>query len=226
MAYAQLLVQIPIFAHLPGEELEHLSALLRSRRVDKGEVIFHQGDVGTSLFIIRKGQVAIRLSSDDGKEVILTLLDRGDFFGELALLDGEPRSTDAVAREESDLLILQREDFQRFLDSRPQVVKGLLAAMSRLVRRVTQLVHDSTFLDARTRLVRVLLELAEHQGKPTSEGVVITQKLTQSELANLCGLTRESANKWLRFYVREGLLSYEGGQITLVQPDKLSREAE
>ncbi len=226
MSYGQLLIQVPIFAHLQGEDLEQLSALLRPRRFDKGEVIFHQGDVGTSLFIIRKGQVAIRLSSDDGKEVILTLLDRGDFFGELALLDGEPRSTDAVAREESDLLILQREDFQRFLDSRPQVAKGLLAALSRLVRRVTQLVHDSTFLDARTRLVRVLLELAEHQGKPTNEGVVITQRLTQSELANLCGLTRESANKWLRFYVREGLLSYEGGQITLVQPEKLGREAE
>jgi CRP-like cAMP-binding protein len=226
VSYGQLLIQVPIFAHLQGEDLEQLSALLRPRRFDKGEVIFHQGDVGTSLFIIRKGQVAIRLSSDDGKEVILTLLDRGDFFGELALLDGEPRSTDAVAREESDLLILQREDFQRFLDSRPQVAKGLLAALSRLVRRVTQLVHDSTFLDARTRLVRVLLELAEHQGKPTNEGVVITQRLTQSELANLCGLTRESANKWLRFYVREGLLSYEGGQITLVQPEKLGREAE
>jgi len=226
VAYAQLLVQIPIFAHLQGEERCSSSSLLRSRRFDKGEVIFHQGDVGTALFIVRRGEVAIRLSSDDGKEVILTLLDRGDFFGELALLDGEPRSTDAVAREESDLLILQREDFQRFLDSRPQVVKGLLAALSRLVRRVTQLVHDSTFLDARTRLVRVLLELAQNQGKPTSEGVVITQKLTQSELANLCGLTRESANKWLRFYVREGLLSYEGGQITLVQPEKLGREAE
>ncbi|MDY7231984.1 Crp/Fnr family transcriptional regulator [Hyalangium rubrum] len=226
MSYGQLLTQIPIFAHLQGEDLEHLSALLRPRRYDKGEVIFHQGDIGTALFIIRKGQVAIRLSSDDGKEVTLTMLDRGDFFGELALLDGEPRSTDAVAREESDLLSLQREDFQRFLDARPQVTKGLLAALSHLVRRVTQLVHDRTFLDARTRLVRVLLELAEHQGKPSGEGVVIPHKITQSELANLCGLTRESANKWLRFYVREGLLSYEGGQITLVQPEKLGREAE
>ncbi len=226
MAYAQLLAQIPIFAHLQPEELDHLSALLRPRRYSKGEIIFHQGDVGTAMFIIRKGQVAIRLSSDDGKEAILALLDRGDFFGELALLDGEPRSTDAMAREESDLLILQREDFQRFLDARPQVAMGLLAALSRLVRRITQLVHDATFLDARTRLVRVLLELAQHQGKPSGEGVVINQRLTQSELANLCGLTRESANKWLRFYVREGLLSYEGGQITLVQPERLGREAE
>jgi CRP-like cAMP-binding protein len=95
------------------------------------------------------------------------------------------------------------------------------------VRHVTQLVHDTTFLDARARLVRVLLELARTQGQQQgSEGVVIAQKLTQTELANLCGLTRESTNKWLRFYVREGLLAYEGGRITLVHPARLVREAE
>lgn len=226
MSYAQLLGQISMFESLQGEELEHLSTLLRSRRYAKGEVIFHQGDIGTALYIVRKGEVAIRLSSDDGKEVILALLDRGDFFGELALLDEEPRSTDAVAREETDLLSLQREDFRRFLEERPTVALRLLSTLSRLVRRVTQLVHDTTFLDARTRLVRVLLELAQHQGQPAAEGVTLTPRLTQTELANLCGLTRESTNKWLRFYVREGLLSYEGGQITLVHPDRLSRDAE
>jgi CRP-like cAMP-binding protein len=106
------------------------------------------------------------------------------------------------------------------------VALGLLASLSRLVRRVTRLVHDATFLDARTRLIRVLLELARSQGQPGPEGVVITQKLTQVELANLCGLTRESTNKWLRFFVREGLLSYEGGQITLVHPERLIQQAE
>jgi CRP-like cAMP-binding protein len=226
MSYAALLAKISIFENLQGDELEHLSTLLRSRRYAKGEVIFHQGDIGTALYILRKGQVAIRLSSEDGKEVILALLDRGDVFGELALLDDEPRSTDAVAREEVDLLSLQREDFRKFLEERPQVAMRLLSALSRLVRRVTQLVHDTTFLDARTRLVRVLLDLAENQGQPTGGAVVINQKLTQSELANLCGLTRESTNKWLRFYVREGLLSYEGGQITLVRPERLNQEAE
>ncbi|WP_164002167.1 Crp/Fnr family transcriptional regulator [Pyxidicoccus caerfyrddinensis] len=226
MSYSQLLAQVSIFEQLEGEDLEQLSALLRTRRYAKGEVIFHQGDVGTALYVIRKGEVAIRLSSPDGKEVILALLDRGDFFGELALLDGEPRSTDAVAREETDLLSIQREDFRVFLNARPKVALGLLANLSRLVRHVTQLVHDTTFLDARARLVRVLLELARNQGQQGSEGVVIPQKLTQTELANLCGLTRESTNKWLRFYVREGLLAYEGGRITLVHPARLSREAE
>lgn len=226
MSYSELLARIPLFETLPREELEHLSALLRPRRYGRGEIVFHQGDVGTSLLLVRKGQVAIRLSSPEGKEVTLALLDRGDFFGELALLDGETRSTDAVAREETDLLSLQREDFQRYLAPRPEVALGLLTALSRLVRRVTQLVHDANFLDARTRLVRVLLELAQHQGRPGADGVVIAQKLTQSELANLCGLTRESTNKWLRFFVREGLLSYEGGQITLVHPERLGREVE
>ncbi len=226
MSYSQLLARISIFENLQPEELEHLSSLLRSRRYARGEVIFHQGDVGTALYIVRKGQVAIRLSSEDGKEALLTLLDRGDFFGELSLLDGEPRSTDAVAREEVDLLSLQREDFHRFLEARPQVATTLLSALASLVRRVTQLIHDATFLDARTRLVRVLLDLAEHQGQPGTDGVVINQRLTQSELANLCGLTRESTNKWLRFYVREGLLSYEGGKITLVKPERLGQEAE
>ncbi|WP_164021037.1 Crp/Fnr family transcriptional regulator [Pyxidicoccus trucidator] len=226
MSYSQLLAQVSMFEQLEGEDLEQLSALLRTRRYAKGEVIFHQGDVGRALYVIRKGEVAIRLSSPDGKEVILALLDRGDFFGELALLDGEPRSTDAVAREETDLLSIQREDFHAFLNARPKVALGLLANLSRLVRHVTQLVHDTTFLDARARLVRVLLELARNQGQQGSEGVVIPQKLTQTELANLCGLTRESTNKWLRFYVREGLLSYEGGRITLVHPGRLVREAE
>jgi CRP-like cAMP-binding protein len=226
MSYAQLLAQIPMFERLAGEDLENLSGLLQQRRYSKGEVIFHQGDVGTALFIVRKGEVAIRLSSAEGKEVILALLGRGDAFGELALLDGEPRSTDAVAREETHLLSLHQEDFRRFLSERPQVAMGLLAVLSQMVRRVTQLVHDSAFLDARARLARVLLDLARTQGQPKNGGggVVIPKQLTQADLANLCGVTRESANKWLRFYAREGLLSYDNGQITLVDPERLRRD--
>ncbi|WP_309893941.1 Crp/Fnr family transcriptional regulator [Archangium sp.] len=221
MHYAELLSQVPMFSTLGEEAREQLSPLLQPCRFSKGEVIFHQGDVGTSLYIIRKGEVAIRLSSSDGKERTLALLNRGTSFGELALLDGEPRSTDAVAREESSLLKLQQQDFQRFLTERPAVVLGLLAELGRMVRRVTRLVHDANFLDARSRLASVLLDLAEKQGQPGTEGVVIPAQFTQSELAHLCGLTRESTNKWLRFYAREGLLSYEDGRITLLEPESL-----
>jgi CRP-like cAMP-binding protein len=224
MSYAPLLAQVPMFEHLTNDDREHLSGLLRERRYAKGEVIFHQGDVGTALFILRRGEVVIRLSSSDGREVILALLGRGEAFGELALLDGEPRSTDAVAREETHLLILHQEDFRRFLIERPQVAMGLLAVLSRMVRRVTQLVHDSAFLDARARLARVLLDLARTQGQPDPEGKVLIPRRTQGDLANLCGVTRESANKWLRFYVHEGLLAYENGQITLLDLERLRRD--
>ncbi|HYO57643.1 Crp/Fnr family transcriptional regulator [Archangium sp.] len=226
MSFAPLLAQIPMFEHLAPEDLEHLSGLLQQRRYNKGEVIFHQGDVGTALFIVRKGEVAIRLSSSEGREVILALLGRGEAFGELALLDGEPRSTDAVARDEVHLLSLHQEDFRRFLVERPQVALGLLAVLSRMVRRVTQLVHDSAFLDARARLARVLLDLARTQGQPAAEGGILIPKFTQADLANLCGVTRESANKWLRFYAREGLLTYENGQITIVDPERLRHDVD
>ena len=180
MSYAQLLAQVPIFENLQPEELEHLSAPPpapgATRRVRSSST---RGTWAPPSSSSARGRWPSASAPPDGKEAILALLERGDFFGELALLDGEPRSTDAVAREETELLSLQRDDFHRFLASRPQVAMGLLASLSRLVRRVTQLVHDATFLDARTRLVRVLLELARSQGQPGADGVVITQKLTQ-----------------------------------------------
>ena len=223
--YSQLLALIPMFEQLSGEELEHLSGLMQQRRYAKGEVIFHKGDVGTALFIIRRGEVAIRLSSADGREAPLAMLQRGDSFGELALLDGEPRSADAVAREETHVLILHQEDFRRFLAERPQVAMALLAVLSRMVRRITQLVHDATFLEGRARLVRVLLELARTQGQTGPGGIVLPRR-TQVDLANQCGVTRESANKWLRDYVLQGVLVYESGQITIVDIERLRQDME
>ncbi|WNG24804.1 Crp/Fnr family transcriptional regulator [Cystobacter fuscus] len=225
MSYTELLSKVPLFSSLEPGDLEQLSARLRPRRLSAGEVLFHRGDTGTDLYIIHDGEVTIRLSAADGKEVSLALLGRGDAFGELALLDDAPRSTDAVARKDTELLSLQREAFRQFLQERPQVMPRLLAELSQLVRRVTRAVHDANFLDARARLARVLLDLAQSRGKPGAQGVAIS-RLTQSELANLCGLTRESTNRWLRFYAREGLLTYEDGVITLLDPEDLSLNAD
>lgn len=226
MSHSDLLAQVPLFSSLSRDDLERLSTRLQSRRYDRGELIFQRGDPGADLYIIRQGEVTIRLSAPDGKEVTLALMRQGESFGELALLDDAPRSTDAVAREETHLLSLRREALHHFLKERPEVVPSLLAELSRLVRRVTRAVHDANFLDAKARLARVLLDLAQSQGRPGTEGVSITSKLTQTELAALCGLTRESTNRWLRFYAREGLLSYEEGRITLLEPDNLRLNAD
>lgn len=226
MSHSQLLAQVPLFATLGTEDLQRLSSRLTPHHRERGEFIFHQGDEGTELFIIQTGEVTIRLSSPDGREVSLALLQPGAAFGELALLDGAPRSTDAVAHTETSLLGLRREDFRHFLTERPQVMMPLLANMSRLARRVTRTVHDASFLDARARLASVLLDLARTQGQRGEEGVALSSRLNQSELASLCGLTRESTNRWLRFYAREGLLSYEDGVITLLEPDSLRLNAD
>jgi CRP/FNR family transcriptional regulator, cyclic AMP receptor protein len=223
--YLDLLAQIPMFEPLSEEELIHLSGLLQQRRYARGEVIFHQGDVGTVLFLVRKGEVVIRLSSAEGREKILSTLSRGQSFGELALLDGEPRSADAVAREETHLLSLHQEDFRRFLVERPQVVMRLLAHLSRMVRRVTQHVHDASFLEGPAKLARVLLELGRTQGTQTPEGLLLPKR-TQADLANQCGVTRESVNKWLRHYQQAGLLSLDNGQVTLLDVEQLRRDVE
>lgn len=224
MSYVALMAKVPMFARLEAADLDRLSGLLQPRRYAEDEVIFHEGDVGTALYLIRKGEVAIRLSSSDGKEVTLALLGRGETFGELSLLDGEPRSADAVAREETHLLILQREDFLRFAVERPAVTMALFSSLSHLVRRLTQQVHDAAFLDVRGRLVRVLLQLARTQGEEGPKGVVITSKLTQGDLAALCRATRESTNRWLRFYEREGLLEHRSGRLTLLDVERLRRD--
>ena len=216
-----LLAQVPLFSGLAPGELDGLTALIRRHRYEEGEVIFHEGDAGTALYVIEKGEVKIVLGSSEGKDVVLSLLGPGDFFGELALLDGEPRSADAVAKETSHLLILQRDDFLRFMIEQPQVAVNLMAVLSRRLRRVDQLVHDAAFLDVRTRLIRALLELAQTRGRPGPQGVVIDSRLTQSDLANMVGATRESINKWLRYYTRKGLLHHYRGQITLMDLKRL-----
>ncbi len=224
MAILELLAEVPLFAGLTPEEMRSLGALLRRRRYATGEVIFHEGDAGTDLYIIENGEVKIVLGSAEGQEVVLGLLGRGDFFGELALLDGEPRSANAVAREACDLLLLGRQDFLQFLVDEPQVAVTLLAVLSGRLRQTDQIVHDAAFLDVRARLVKVLLNLAQTRGQASARGIVITSRLTQADLANMVGATRESINKWLRFYERQGLVHHYRGRLTLVDLRRLREE--
>lgn len=224
MSTLDLLAQVPLFSALTPKQLHRLGALVQRRRYAAGEVIFHEGDAGTALYIIENGEVKIVLGSAEGKEVVLRLFGRSDFFGELALLDGEPRSANAVAREACNLLLLRRADFLQFLVDEPQVAVNLLAVLSSRLRWTDQIVHDTEFLPVRARLVRVLLILAQTRGQAGPRGVVITSHLTQTDLANMVGATRESINKWLRFYERQGLVHHHRGQLILMDLRRLRDE--
>ena len=216
-----LLVRSPLFAELSPAALDKLAALLRRRHYRAGEPVFREGDPGMALYIVETGEVKILLGGSEGKEVVLSLLGPGEFLGEFALLDGEPRSADAVATGPADLLVLPREDFLRFLREVPTVAINMLAALSRRFRRTDRLVHDAAFSDVRTRVTRLLIELGETRGKPGQGGIVIGPRLTQGDLASMVGATRESINKCLRSYAAQGLVRHERGRLVLLNIDRL-----
>lgn len=221
MTPRDLLVRSPLFAQLSPAELDKVAGLLRRRRYRTGEPVFREGDPGTALYVVETGEVKILLGSSEGKEVVLSLLGPGEFFGDLALLDGEPRSADAVATGPTQALVLSREDFLRLLRESPSVAVNVLAALSRRLRRTDRLVHDAAFSDVRTRVTRLLVELAETRGEPVPGGVAIGPRLTQGDLASMVGATRESINKCLRYYVAQGLVRLERGRVVLTNVERL-----
>jgi CRP-like cAMP-binding protein len=213
----------PLLAELSADERQQLASRFRSRTYRKGETIFLRGDPGESFYVVETGRVKISLASPDGKEMILALLGQGDIFGELALLDGAPRSADAVAVETSQLQLLQRADFRTFLLGHPDVPFSLLAVLTRLLRHNAEIIEDAAFLDIAARLARVLLQLAETSPDSSESQPVISSRLTQANLAGLVGATRESVNRWLRFYERQGVIRVEHGRIAILQPEALRK---
>jgi CRP/FNR family transcriptional regulator, cyclic AMP receptor protein len=224
-AEPEVLAKVGLFADLTSAELIGMAALMRPRAYAKDEVIYLRGDPGTAFYVIASGRVKIALTSPDGKELILRRLSAGDFHGELALLDDEPRSADAIATEPSVLLVLQRDAFRHFLADHPTVATKLLATVSQYLRRNAELIQDATFLDVPARLARILLELAAPggTGELPPAGAVLPDRMKQGELASLVGATRESVNKWLGSFERQGLIKYDKGQITLLRPSGLKQ---
>lgn len=222
-AEPELLAQVGLFADLSSAELIGLAACMRPRPYARDEVVYLKGDPGTAFYVIASGRVKIALTSPDGKELILRRLAPGDFHGELALLDDEPRSADAIMTETGVQLVLQRDTFRQFLADHPGVATKLLATISRYLRSNAELIQDATFLDVPARLARVLLDLAGQPGELPRPGAVLPERMKQGELAALVGATRESVNKWLGSFERQGLISYDKGQITLLRPAGLKQ---
>lgn len=226
LSETEVLTKVPLFSGLPEEERERLGALLRVRRYARGEVIFLEGDHGTALCLIAEGRIRIQLTGSDGREVVINVYGPGEFFGELALLDGEPRSADAIAQDAARVFWLQRDDFAAFLDSHPRAAMTMLASLSRRLRHTTRVVQDATFRDVPARLARVLLDLAAHNGQAVEPGIRIESRLTQGELAAMVGASRETVNRALRGFEQRGLIRWEASRILIAQPEQLRARAE
>jgi CRP-like cAMP-binding protein len=205
--------------------LGRLASQLRQRRFRRNEVIFHQGDPGDSLHIVDEGSVKITLPSPDGEEAIIATLRPGDFFGELALLDGAPRSATAAALEPTTTLALPRDAFMELLDEDRGLRDALLAGLAHELRRVTGHVEELHFLDLAGRLAMRLARLAA-DAAPGSDEVRLDWPYTQSDLASMIGGTRQSVNKLLAELVADGLVVLQPDVLVIPSVQALVRAAE
>jgi CRP/FNR family transcriptional regulator, cyclic AMP receptor protein len=220
------LARCPLFEHAEVGILQSLASRLRRRRFRRNEVIFHQGDPGDSLHIVASGAVKIVLPSPEGEEAIIATLRPGDFFGELALLDGAARSATATALEPSETMVLPRAVFQELLDSVPGLRDALLFGLAYELRRLTGHVEELHFLDLAGRLAMRLTRLAREQTPDAHGQIRLNWPYTQSDLAAMIGGTRQSVNKLLSGLVVDGLISIQPDELVITDLDELARRAE
>ena len=217
-----------LFANLDERTLDLLTAALRTRRYRRNEVIFHTDDPGDSLFVVADGGVMITLPADDGSEpAILTTIGPGGFFGELALLDGAPRSATAIAMDQVETLVLRRDAFDRLVDAEPALRRALLAALAAEIRRLTAQVQDLHFLDLPGRLAHHLLrEIDRLERTQPGDEVRLPWPYTQGELAGMIGGSRQSVNRLLADFVAQGLLRFEGDDLVIPDARRLAAAAD
>jgi CRP/FNR family cyclic AMP-dependent transcriptional regulator len=214
---SESIARIPFFAGLDAVALARVAARMRTRRFRRGEVIFHLGDPGDALFILVTGEVKISLPSDAGDEAIIATLRDGDVFGELALLDGAPRSATATALVVSQTAVLPRDAFRILIAEEPAVRDALLASLAAELRRLTMHVEELHFLDMTGRLAARLVRLAADAGSPAEDGSIrLLPTLTQGELAAMVGCTRQSVNKLLGQFAEDRLIRLERDRIVVV----------
>ena len=214
-ARRDLLAKVPVLADLAPRELEALAQVAHTKRLAAREVLFHKGDPGSQVYVVVRGRLRIYAQSADGTDVVFGIMDPGEVCGEMALLAGCFRTATAFAIEATELLGLDRRDFLALLRSRPQLSIRLLQVLAERVRRISEFVEDTVFLDLPTRLAKKLLELAESHGEalPDGKGVEITVPLTQEELAGMIGATRPSVNKVLGWYEDQGAIQRRGRRM-------------
>lgn len=219
MTHLDFLRNVSLFESLNQQELEALSDVTFTRTFSKDNVIILAEEEGDTLFILKKGQVKVSIVSEEGREVILSLLGSGSVFGELSLLDGKPRSANVVATEETDLLMLRRADFLQLIYKTPQIASALLAELATRLRKTDRQIEGLALLDVTSRISDTLLQLATEQGAEASDGVTIESRPTHQELANMSGTTRETVSRVLKRLEGQGYINRNGRKITILRED-------
>ena len=221
---ATLLRRSPIFKDLPADLLGRLAQLARVRRLDRGALLFAQGDEGGSLFAVVEGLIAISIVGGD-RELTLGLMESGDVFGEIALLDGLPRTATARAVEACVLLAVDRAPFLLLIEQERRLSRYLIELLCERLRTTTDRLSEFAFLDLRTRLARRLEALAIAHGKHGLDGILIDLKLSQTALAHMLGVSREAVNKQLKAWSTDAVLRLDRGYITILDKTRLTADS-
>ncbi len=216
MSAAEVLRRVPLFSDLTEADLLRFAEVTREREYPKNSVILFEDDPGDALYIVSTGQVKVVLIGEDGREVILSVLGEKDFFGEMSLIDDEPRSAHVIAMKDSHLLVLRRDDFQAQLEEHPKIALKLLRVLVQRLRRADEKIGGLVLLDVNGRVARLLLDLSEESGGPK-----ITRKLTHHTIAQMIGSSRETVSRAMRELVEKGCIEVSRREITITQPEAL-----
>lgn len=222
---ARLLAQTQLFGGLDDDARLKLATRATRRSYDKGQLIFYQGDLAGSLFVMIEGMVKVYVTSEEGDEMVLVTLRPPDVFGEVALLDSGPRSASAEALDNCTVLEVGREPFLLALHESPPMTESLLTSMGRVLRRLTEQASDLVFLDLHGRVAKLLLGMLEKGESESDAPVQLDLHVTQTDLANMVGGSRQSVNQILRSFEQRGYVELQGRKVVVKEPAGLRRRA-
>lgn len=215
----------PLFTALDEAAAVSLRASMDSVKIAKGSILFKEGDEGEHLYVIIDGKLKLGTSSGDGRENLLSILGPGEMFGELSLFDPGPRTSTATAVTDAKLLSLSHEKVIPWLKQNPEVSLQLLTRLSQRLRRTNEAVGDLVFSDVPGRVAKALIDLGDRFGKTTPEGLLVNHDLTQEELAQLVGASRETVNKALADFAGRGWLKLDGRSVLITDVERLSKRS-
>jgi CRP-like cAMP-binding protein len=210
------LLYVPIFSELSDDTLEQIAKIGIKKTFRKDTVVLLEHESGSALFVIANGKVKISRVSEDGKEVILTILGESDFFGEMAILDGLTRSANVTAIEDSELFIIQRNDFLDLLRTHPEVTISLLQELTKRLRAADMKIKSLSLKDAEGKVATVLLQLANDLGRIKQGAVEIDKLPYQHDLANMAGTSRETISRTLHSFAKKGLVEFDGTKLRIL----------
>ena len=221
----EVLKKAPLFAGLEDDAATALSSAMGKLYLNKGDVLFHEGDSEDRLYIVVSGKIKLGRTGSAGRENLLAVLGPGQMFGELSVFDPGPRSTTATAVTACELRTLEHDELIPWLTDRPEVAQGLLSQLAARLRRANDVVADLVFSDVPGRVAKQLLELAQRFGDKRDDGMHVHHDLTQEELAQLVGASRETVNKALADFAARGWIRLEPRSVTILDVERVERRA-